>query len=45
MCSAMYKDKIGNGNRQCISIGYSVFVMCKDSEWAELLIFGTVRLF
>ena len=27
--------KIGNGNRQCISLGYSVFVMYKDREWAE----------
>ena len=38
-------NTIGNGNRQSISIGYSVFVMYKDKEWAEWLIFGTVGLF
>ena len=26
---------MGEGNRQSISIDYSVFVMYKDREWAE----------
>ena len=41
--------KIGKGNRQGISIGYSVCVMYKDREWVNFrhcaTIFGTVRLF
>ena len=28
-------NKIGNGNRQCFSISYSVFVMYEDIEWVE----------
>ena len=34
-----------NGNRQCVSIGYSVFAVSKDREWVHIQHCGTFSKF